>query len=408
MIVLSLFDGMSCGRIALTELGVKVDKYFASEVDKFAINQTQLNFPNTIQLGSVTELEYVDGVLYRGDNVIYKGNIDLLIGGSPCQNLSFAGNQKGLSTKEGVNITSLDMYLNLKKEGFEFEGESYLFWEFVKLKEQINPKYFLLENVKMSKKWKGVFSRILGIIPVQINSSLVSAQNRVRLYWSNIKVKEVGLFGEKHTDIPQPRDRGIYLKDILEKEVDDKYYLSDKMIKWLMSRPKPFNTFKPVPLTYNGKGGCLTARMFKMGAQDNYITTHSTQPRQGKGKGGKGHLWKIDGKNYCLDTGCTTAIEVVDGINQIGNIKSSSSFDNPQSGRVYGTNGKSPTILANNPKDKSKILEGRKIRRLTPTECARLQTVPDWYKWECSNTQQYKMLGNGWTVEVIKHIFRFL
>lgn len=299
MIVLSLFDGMSCGQIALKELGIKVDKYLASEVDRFAISQTQLNFPNTIQLGSVTELEYINGVLYKGDNVVYKGDIDLLIGGSPCQNLSFAGNQKGLSTKEGIEITSLEQYLELKEKGFEFEGESYLFWEFIKLKEQIKPKYFLLENVRISNKWKAIFDKIVGVDPVEINSSLVSAQNRVRYYWTDIPVDKLKI-----------KDKNLVLEDIIDRNYSGRYVKdTDRNLRHERST--------------KSKSLCCTATMYK-GAGNNGMTL----------------------------------------IRHNGN-----------------------------------------LRCLTVDEVSRLQTIPKWYKWDCSNTQRYKMLGNGWTVDVIKHIF---
>ena len=310
MNILSLFDGLSCGQIALKELGVKVDKYYASEVDKFAIAQTKLNFPNTIHLGDVTKID-----------VSILPKIDILIGGSPCQNFSLSGKMNGMTTENGIEITTLEQYLDLKGKGFEFDGQSYLFWEYVRILKEVKPKYFLLENVVMTKKWERLINETLGMHPAEINSSLVSAQNRVRLYWSNIRVKEVGLFGEKHTDIPQPKDRNIYLKDILEEEVDDKYYLSDKMIKCFLNRPDGWaDDFKPFD-DFDNKARCLGTKQYRQG--DNYINNNG-------------------------------------------------------------------------------------IRRLTPTECARLQTIPDWYKWECSDTQQYKMLGNGWTIEVIKHIFKFL
>ena len=331
MNVLSLFDGMSCGQIALLELGIPINKYYASEIDKFAIEQTRLNFPNTIHLGGVQNWE---------EWKLDWSSIDLVIGGSPCQGFSFAGKQLAFD-----------------------DPRSRLFFVFVDIVNHVkkhNPNMkFLLENVVMKKEHIAVINKYMRVFPVKINSSLVSAQNRVRLYWSNIKVKEVGLFGEKHTDIPQPKDRNIYLKDILEEEVDDKYYLSDKMIKCFLNRPDGWaDDFKPFD-DFDNKARCLGTKQYRQG--DNYIITHSTQSRQGKGQGGKGHLWKTDGKSYCLDTGCTTEVEY-----------------------------------------------SGKIRRLTPTECARLQTIPDWYKWECSSTQQYKMLGNGWTVEGIKHIFSFL
>ncbi len=151
MNVLSLFDGMSCGRITLSELGIPVEKYYASEVDKFAIKATMQNFPDTIQLGDVRELE-----------VSRLDKIDLIIGGSPCTNLSMSGKRKGLSTKEGMEVLDLQTYLELKENGFEFEGQSYLFWEYIRIYHELikrgdNPKFFL-ENVEMGKKWESVFN----------------------------------------------------------------------------------------------------------------------------------------------------------------------------------------------------------------------------------------------------------
>ena len=200
MVVLSLFDGMSCGQIALKELGIKIDKYFASEIDKHAIAQTQLNFPKTIQLGSVTEVKATD-----------LPPIDLLIGGSPCQGFSFAGKQLNFSDPRSV-----------------------LFFEYVRiLKEtrEINPNVlFLLENVRMKRQFEAVISEQLGLQPVMINSALVSAQNRVRLYWTNIRTRKEGLFSELYTDIPQPKDKGLLLQDILEPNVPERYYLSEKTV----------------------------------------------------------------------------------------------------------------------------------------------------------------------------------
>ena len=172
MIVLSLFDGMSCGQIALNELGLKVDKYYASEIDKHAIKQTMLNFPDTIQLGSVTDVD-----------VRKLDKIDLLIGGSPCTNFSFAGKRNGMSTTTNEEIYTLERYLELKNNGFEFEGESFLFWEYMRILRDSKPNYFLLENVEMGEKWETTLSEAIGIRPVHINSALVSAQNRRRLYW---------------------------------------------------------------------------------------------------------------------------------------------------------------------------------------------------------------------------------
>ena len=204
MNVLSLFDGMSCGQQALERSGVRVDNYFASEIDKYAIKVTQANYPKTNQLGSVID---VDGYSLP--------NIDLLLGGSPCQSFSFAGKRKGMSTKDEQEILTLEHYLKLKSEGFEFEGQSYLFWEYMRLLKEVKPKYFLLENVMMGDKWEKILSKAIGVNPIEINSSLVSAQNRRRLYWTNIGMIHGGLFGDLQSIIQQPKDKGILLKDII-------------------------------------------------------------------------------------------------------------------------------------------------------------------------------------------------
>lgn len=208
MNVLSLFDGMSCGQIALDKLGIKVDNYFASEIDKYAIQVTQKNYPKTIQLGSVVDVKGFD-----------LPKIDLLFGGSPCQSFSFAGKMKGMSTKDEKEILSLEHYLELKNQNFEFEGQSYLFWEYVRLLKEVNPKYFLLENVMMKDKWKSVISETLGVEPIMINSNLVSAQDRKRLYWTNIP------------NISVPEDKGLYLKDVMEDIVDKKYNITERFYK---------------------------------------------------------------------------------------------------------------------------------------------------------------------------------
>jgi len=169
MNVLSLFDGMSCGQIALNRANIQYNNYFASEIDKNAIKVTQHNYPNTVQLGDVTKIEFI------------ASKIDLLIGGSPCQSFSFAGKQLNFDDPRGK-----------------------LFFEFVRLKNELQPKYFLLENVVMKKEYQDVITQYLGVEPIKINSSLVSAQNRVRLYWTNIP------------NVKEPEDRNISLSDILE------------------------------------------------------------------------------------------------------------------------------------------------------------------------------------------------
>jgi len=403
MNVLSLFDGMSCGQQALERAGIKVDNYFASEIDKYAIQVTMANYPNTTQLGSVVD---VDGYSLP--------KIDILIGGSPCQSFSFAGKRKGMSTKDEQEILTLDHYLRLKSEGYEFEGQSYLFWEYMRLLNEVKPTYFLLENVMMGEKWEKVLSKAIGVNAIEINSALVSAQNRRRLYWTNIGMEASGLFGDLESIIEQPKDRGILLKDILQDNPNAKFYLSNKMVNYVSKtgtknfyyKPEFANLegkSKPITMVHDKRAGttnyicqeiddkyflsesginkikrynnadrslnntdkslCLAAGYYKQG-RDNQLIVHNTMPRSGDPKkGGTGPLSRTDGKTYCLDTGNTNAVE------------------------IRGTS---------------------RIRRLTPIECERLQTVKDNYTNYVSDSQRYKMLGNGWTVEVITHIFKYI
>jgi DNA (cytosine-5)-methyltransferase 3A len=362
MNVLSLFDGMSCGQQALERAGFKVDNYFASEIDKYAIQVTMANYPNTKQLGSVIN---VDGYSLP--------KIDIFIGGSPCQSFSFAGKRKGMSTKDEQEILTLEHYLQLKAEGFEFEGQSYLFWEYMRLLNETKPKYFLLENVMMGEKWEKILSKAIGVKPIMINSALISAQNRQRLYWTNIGLAPAGLFGDLETTIEQPKDKGILLKDVLESEVDSKYFLSEKIVNKIKSN----------------------------NLVNSEIVCHNMQPRSGDPtKGGTGHLTRTDGKTYCLDTGNTNAVEIVGG-----------DFRSDE-GYRWRSGGKSGTLMAQARTDgtagQALAKIGSQIRRLTPIECERLQTVKDNYTNHVSDSQRYKMLGNGWTVDVIAHFFKYM
>lgn len=390
MNVLSLFDGMSCGQIALYELGMYPDKYYACEIDKFAIAQTKLNFPDTICLGDVTKLD-----------VSKLDKIDLLIGGSPCQSFSFAGKRVGMSTESKEEVTTLAQYMELKEKGFQFAGQSYLFWEYMRIltdTRKYNPNVlFLLENVEMGKKWERVLSEAIGVDGVHINSALVSAQNRKRIYWTNIRTRGNGRFGELQSDIPQPADKGILLKDILEDEVDEKYYLSNKAISGIMGHKQRHaekgNGFGAQFPTV--KSNVLLARCYKDG-KENLITDQKSNAHITSHVG-----MTVEGENP-LNKGRKAR-----GIIQLNPSKASGGVQPYQQDRIYDVNGIAPALCSGHGGMGCNVNTDR-IRRLTPTECARLQTIPDWYKWECSDTQQYKMLGNGWTVAVIYHILSFI
>ena len=275
--VLSLFDGMSCGQIALNRAGIPYGKYYASEIDNHAIKVTQHNYPGTIQLGSVTDVKGTD-----------LPQIDLLIGGSPCQSFSNAGNGTG------------------------FNGKSGLFYEYVRLIKECNPKYFLLENVKMKKEWQDIISKELSCQPIKINSNILSAQNRERLYWTNIPVNEI-------------HDKFIFIEDILDKKFDEKYWLKERNTELLL---------KKVSIENAPNIACID----------------------------------VYNKKVKLDRKCPTL-----------------------------------TLPHHN---SIRLLQNGRIRKLTPNECEKLQTVPlNYTNCGLSDIHRYSMLGNGWTVDVIAHIF---
>lgn len=404
MNVLSLFDGMSCGRIALRELGIEPEHYYASEIDKFAISQTRLNFPDTIHLGDVTK--------WREWEIDW-GTIDLILAGSPCQGFSFAGKQLAFD-----------------------DPRSKLFFVFVDILNHVkalNPDvFFLLENVNMKKEHMRVITEYCGVHPVNINSNLVSAQNRNRWYWTNIRTRKVGLFGEIHSDIPQPKDEGILLRDILEEEVDEKYYLSEKAIRYISNDKRMEKRFTQID---GDKAPCLLAGGHGAGNHSD-MDLILQRPRGNN----KGNVFR--GKAPTLSSNAWEQNNVLHRIIQLNESKESGGIQPYQQNRVYDANGQCPALLAEmsgrshailsvrqkrNLKDQDgksnsllassykgsqangmTLVETSSIRRLTPIECSRLQTVPDWYKWDCSDTQIYRLLGNGWTIKVIQHILSFL
>ena len=481
MKVLSLFDGMSCGRIALDQLGIPVEKYYASEIDKYAIQVSQANYPEIEQVGDICNLDPKD---YQ--------DVDLMLAGSPCQGFSFAGKQLAFD-----------------------DPRSALFFEFIRLLKAIKPKYFLLENVRMKKEFLDVitqqvsdcyeaddvapeFKDILGNVTIKphfINSSLVSAQSRQRYYWTNIP------------GIKQPEDRGIVLRDILETEPDNFTTMSDKFVKR--------NGDKNCMIDQNKeKASNLSAMEYvKNGRQGDYLACDQSGKPTNKPKmvgrdNTPGHdilkrVYSEDGKSPTITAhaGKGTVPKVETKPKKAYDIPREILKDNERQRRVYDPSGKSPTILGRSdspkvttpkqvgvavdikghdqikrvysPEGKSPTVttcggghrepkvvtggafrgraydkDGKRMdkngvsvanktkqmlelrndnksnaittvgkdsvvahedltwRKLSPLECMRLQTVPDDYLMPVSNSQKYKLLGNGWTIEVIKHIYK--
>ena len=383
MNVLSLFDGMSCGRIALERAGIKVDKYFASEIDKYAIEIAKKNYPDTIHIGDVKDVMYPES--FDGHK------IDLVIGGSPCQGFSFAGDR-----------------LNFD------DPRSKLFFEYARLVKECNPKYFLLENVRMKQECQDVISDILGVYPIAINSNLVSAQNRYRLYWTNIPFDG------------QPEDKGIMLKDILEDYhlIGSEHFHSEKAVaymergndKWMQAGSRRADRYAQTP--DKDKSFTLTANIYK-GVPYNYFEdTRANLEPSDNGLILAGHATNINGHDlmkriYHAD-GKAPTLNACTGGNREPKVVCCASR-----GRyVEGNSGKTEQRLECREDGKTNTLTTvqkdnfvlnkncNKWRKLTPLECERLQTVPDGYTVGVSNTQRYKMIGNGWTVDVIAHIFK--
>ena len=367
--VLSLFDGISCGRVALQRANIPVEKYYASEIDKYAIQVTQKNWPDTIQVGDVK-------------NVWARNlpKIDLLIGGSPCQDLSIA-----------------------KKDREGLKGErSGLFWHYVRLLRTCKPKYFLLENVaSMPKEAKQIITREIGVEPILINSALVSAQHRKRLYWTNIP------------NITQPKDKEILLRDVLESgygvQVEKCAQIINKKIdKSLSLCARDYKGFGNQQMT-----GIAEPMLVPEATKKGYaeimpgdcvdLTQMTSKTRRGL---------SMKEKSNCLMANDPQYYQYIKPV-RLGNLKGKR--DN-QANRIYSVRGKSVSLNANGGGGGAKtglykidIPDGNyRIRKLTPLECERLQTLPDGYTDCISNSQRYKCIGNGWTVDVISHIFSFI
>lgn len=370
--VLSLFDGMSCGQIALERAGIKVNNYFAGEIDKHAIKVTQSNYPNTKQIGDVTKVKGAD-----------LPKIDLLIGGSPCQGFSFAGKQ-----------------LNFD------DPRSKLFFEFVRLLKECKPKYFLLENVKMKKEYQDVITEHLGVEPIEINSNLLSAQNRKRIYWTNIP------------GVTIPNDKGILLKDIVHENESIDTALSGNYAEWFAKNAE-FQLGKKYCSLSPEKAITMTARQYAswngnywFEILSEYIvpfdkTLQILDKEVQRGK--VGYFRKDSQANrvyYIHDKAITLTGEAGGGAAKMGQYLfgciTPDRVEKRQNGQRFNDGKKFYTLTA---QDKHGVLIEGYIRKLTPIECERLQTVPDNYSAIVSNAQRYKMLGNGWTVDVIAHIF---
>lgn len=332
MTVLSLFDGISCGQVALHRAGLPITQYYASEIDPEAITVAMRNHPNTIQLGDVRNL----------DETTLPQHVDLILAGSPCQGFSNSGLRGGID-----------------------DPRSALFFEFLRIKSLYPNALFLLENVSMRKDWLQIITDYMGVEPIKINSSLVSAQQRKRYYWTNIP------------NVTQPEDKGIHIIDILEDNVDEKYwlkeeYLRSKNIEWLHQIQEELVN-KPHQLTslcggsqagriYDvmGKSKTLVALAGGLGVKTGLYMVPKVIQRCDRGP------WKGSGMKDYVKVPCLT----------------SSSWQN----NFY---------LA---------LEQYGVRRFTPIEAERAQTLPDAYTEGFSDNKRYKMLGNAWTVDVVAHI----
>ena len=372
MNVLSLFDGMSCGQIALNKAGIKYDAYFASEVDKYAIKVAQANYPNTIQIGDVTKVDHTR---------LPFGGIDLLMGGSPCQGFSFAGKQ-----------------LNFD------DPRSKLFFEFIRLRDELKPKYVLLENVRMKKESENVITKYMGFSPQAMNSADVSAQNRHRLYWFGYLNESLEY---KQIPISPIKDKGIVIKDILEDLPfeDIPNYLNNT---WCGRRRGDL-----VKSVDDPKAHCLTASMWK-----GQIPTFVKKPVQvGVADNIKGYdiikrVYSPNGKSPTLTTMQGGHRQPKVAIGRIVNrrldengVRKDNQLELPFTKQLEVSSADKSNCLTTVQKD-NVVVHRELYRKLTPLECERLQTVPDNYTNHVSKTQRYKMLGNGWTVDMIAHIFK--
>ena len=406
MNVLSLFDGMSCTQIALNRMGIRPSTYFASEIDPYGIKVTQANFPDTIQVGDVTKLKTLHGCLLveheTDEKSKFTQEIDLLVGGSPCQGFSFAGRQ-----------------LNFD------DPRSKLFFEYVRLLKELKPKYFLLENVNMKQEYQDIISDALGCKPIDLNSNRVSAQNRRRLYWTNIPVRDL------------PENKHIYLKDILEDGFTDrdkshcidanyfkggnlKSYFEKHRRQLVFDFDDPTDTGLQLAGEADLKGHGYNRRVYHPDGKAPSLCANSggnlepkiLQVPRGKNQGGikaddgkvptlSGSAWEHN--NFVVFAGSWRGRYRENGVRQDHKMPVAGLAEQELELREDGKTNSLTTVQKDNV---AVNVEELKWRKLTPIECERLQTVPDNYTNHVSNTQRYRMLGNGFTVDVICHLLK--
>ena len=344
MNVLSLFDGIACAYLALKRAGTPIDKYYASEIEPYAIKVATTNHPDIIEIGDIRKVSYKDGVLYTDKGIYEVGQIDLVCGGSPCTNFSSIGYANGMVSGD-TEILSLNQYMQLKSDGVIFDGQSYLFWEFFRLLDEIHPKYYLLENVVMSKKWETIISSAIGNPPIRINSALVSAQNRPRLYWTNI------------TRIHLPEDRHIILDDILidNADIQDVSYC----LTVQRSFPRMMAKYGYIPNRFNAYNASIIKDKACALSRGSMITSSCATLLFVKHEKG---IHKV--KNGILND--EYPIKLYDGRYNIRKLN---------------------------------LTEIERLQNL-PDGYTDIYSIP--------NQKRIEMIGNAWTVDVITHIFSFM
>mgnify|MGYP000733975173 FL=1 len=378
--VFSAFDGCSGGQLALQKAGIDIDTYYASEIDKYAIEVTQANFPNTIQLGDITKVGFNR----------FNHHIDLMMGGSPCQGFSFAGKQ-----------------LNFD------DPRSKLFFDFIRIRDELTPKYVFLENVRMARESQDSISKYMGCEPTKIHSADVSPQSRNRLYWFVMYDWDLGKYVPIH--IPQPPKKNIVIRDLLQDLPFGEIH------EHLANSWGGIPRGDKVKSVDDAKANCLTASMYK-----GQIPTFIKKPNPSASKDGlirvgtanlKGHdsikrVYSADGKSPTLTTMQGGHREPKISMGRVVNrrldengVRKDNQMDLPFTPKVEVREDDVSNCLTTVEKDNVVVNRDDYLwRKLTPLECERLQTMPDNYTNHVSKTQRYKMIGNGWTIDVIAHI----